>query len=119
MDTILQSHVQWSGPTVGEFKAWLRSAQVGDLLIYHCGFLALGMNHLGDVLAPAERQQLAAVAHCAWVAAQHGQVHLLQRRLGEACFEYFAVVRPQTAEPSTCRAMNSSVLWRRSEPYRT
>lgn len=94
MDSILYDYVRpGSDATADDFKTWLRQASVGDSFVYHCGFLALGTNHLGAVLHHAERQRLAAVAHCAWLTAQQGHVHLLQRRLRENCFDYFAVAR--------------------------
>lgn len=99
MDTILQSPASTeSGATIGDFKAWLERAWDGELFVYHCGFLALGTNQLGEAFAPAERQRLAGVAHCAWLAAQQGDVHLLQRREGDACFTYLAVARPRSLQ---------------------
>jgi hypothetical protein len=90
MDSLHYDHVlRNSGPTETEFRVWLRRAKAGESFVYHCGFLALGTDHLGNLLAPAERQRLASVAHCVWLAAVHGEAHLLQRRLAENCFEYF------------------------------
>src|SRR5262245_3729171 len=101
MGTVFQGRcLPGSVPTVGKFKTWLQRAQDRDRFVYHVGTVASGTNHIGEVLAPAERQLLAEVANCAWVAAQQGHVHLLQRRLWDNCFEYFAVARPQPAEPS-------------------
>src|SRR5262245_15826831 len=104
MDTFLENHdLSDCGGNLRKLKAWLHRAQPGDTFVYHCGFLALGTNQRGDVLAPLERQRLAGVAQRAWSAAAEGRVHLLQRRLAENCFEYFAVARAQSIEPGAMR----------------
>jgi hypothetical protein len=96
MDSILQAHVLPGSRTkVEDFKTWLRQARAGDAFVYHCGFLAVGLNHLGEVLDYSERRRLADVAHCAWSAATKGSVHLLQRRVANNRFEYLAVARPR------------------------
>jgi hypothetical protein len=85
--------------TSDEFKTWLADAKPGAVFVYHCGSVALATNYKGEALPYAERQKLARLAHCAWIAAVQGRLHLLQRRLGENCFEYFAVARSRAGEP--------------------
>jgi RNA polymerase sigma-70 factor (ECF subfamily) len=87
------------GSTSDEFKTWLADAKPGAVFVYHSGSVALATDRHGQALRCAERQKLARLAHRAWLAAAQGRVHLLQRRLGENCFEYFAVARLQTGEP--------------------
>jgi hypothetical protein len=89
------------GSTVAMFERWLSTAKEGQVLVYHRGALAPPTNLNGDALREAARLNLVRVAHCLWVAAQQGRVHLLQRRLGEDCFEYLAVARQQSIAPSS------------------
>jgi hypothetical protein len=80
----------------------MANAAAGDRFTYYTGFLALSIDADGRRLPAADRKHLVLVAQSAWASAQRGLIHLLQRRLGENCFEYFAVARPHRAEPSPC-----------------
>ena len=84
------------------FRIWLAHASAGECFIYFVGFLALGTGADGQLLADVTRKESLLVAQRAWVAAERGLVHLFPRRLGQNCFEYFAVARPRQAEQSPC-----------------
>ena len=75
--------------------AWVGSASPGDRLVYHTGFLSFDTAVDSRFGTPAQRQELRRVAGRAWRLAQEGIVHLVQRRLGEAAFDYMIVVRPR------------------------
>jgi hypothetical protein len=94
--------VPWRGITSDDFKAWLADAKPGAVFVYHCGSVALTTNCRGEALNFAKRQKLSRLADCAWQAAVDRRVHLLQRRLGENCFDYFAVARAPQSAPSPC-----------------
>jgi hypothetical protein len=96
MDGTLSSPLR-SEPSdfANDFRAWLAGGRAGECFTYFIGFLALGIGADGRRLAEGERKQSLLVARSAWDAADRGLVHLLQRRLGENCFEYVAVVRCQ------------------------
>lgn len=81
------------------FRRWLADAPAGDRFTYFIGFLALGIGAEGQWLPEAERKTSLRTAQMAWIAAERGRVHLLQRRLGENRFEYFAVARPPRPKP--------------------
>ena len=84
-------------PTLTEVAlcAWVGRAGPGDRLVYHTGFLAFDLRPDSLSGTPAQRQELRRVATRAWQLAQDGVVHLVQRRLGEAAFDYMIVVRPR------------------------
>jgi hypothetical protein len=79
----------------------MANAKPGERYTYYVGFLARGIDTDGRPLAEAERKMSVLVAQAAWSAAMRGLVHLLQRRLGESCFEYFAVSRRQAGHPDS------------------
>jgi hypothetical protein len=84
-------------PGTKGFRAWLAKARAGDRVTYFIGFLAAGTGPNGALLPAADRHEVFHEAQIAWAAAERGLVHLLQRRLGQNCFEYLAVARPQAA----------------------
>ena len=103
MDGILSSTLASAqGPGVKGFQGWLAKASAGDRVAYFVGFLAVGTGPDGQRLPAADHHKALHEARMARVAAERGLIHLLQRRLGENCFEYFAVARPRQAERSPC-----------------
>src|SRR6266446_257572 len=76
-----------------DFCAWLGQAVPDDALEYFRGFLALDISCGSRTLGEADRKELARVARRAWWAAEHGLVHLIQRRHGPDEFSYLAVAR--------------------------
>ena len=76
-----------------EFRQWLKSASPGDVIIYHEGFLALDADAEATRLPDRQRAELARVANCAWRAAEHGLIHLVQRRQGHSECRYIAIAR--------------------------
>lgn len=88
-------------------QRWLDRARPGDRLTYHRGHLARDRaaacwRHFQNPSAPPEqdtcacstcdaRRELSAVADLAWLAAEDGAVHLLQRRHGPDNYAYIAV----------------------------
>src|SRR5262245_52398277 len=79
--------------TTAHVRAWLRDANPGEAIAYYRGFLALGTDERGRSLGKVERHELLQAAQCLWQAAQHGLVHLVQRRHGPGDFTYLAVLR--------------------------
>jgi hypothetical protein len=66
-----------------DFETFLTLAKRGDRVIYHRGYLPFDMRGGGE-----EVRKLAEVAK---LASNRGHAALLQRRLGEADYEYLAV----------------------------
>jgi hypothetical protein len=73
--------------------AWIAQARPGESLEYHRGLLALDASDETGQFKAAARRELNRVARRAWWAAEHGLVHLVQRRNGPADFSYLAVAR--------------------------
>jgi hypothetical protein len=78
-----------------DLLAWLGQAKAGDVLEYHQGFLALDRSSRKDSVKERERAALGRVASQAMRLAEHGLVHLLQRRVGSEHFSYLAIARPR------------------------
>jgi hypothetical protein len=76
--------------TLAEFEAWYRSAQIGEALEYHRGFLAMD-RALGSRLSEERRKELDRVAHAVMDMAGAGHVHLIQRRHGPDDYSYMVV----------------------------
>lgn len=74
--------------------AWAGSAQAGEFLAYHRGFLAIDTGPQ-SLLPDADRRELQRVASRAWRLADTDLVHLLQRRNGDCDFTYLIVARPR------------------------
>lgn len=77
----------------------------GSVITYHLGLLARDRDHLASSLAPEQRQALNAIAGRAWKLAAAGWAHLVQRRVGEACFAYQLVVSRRPLSARSARAM--------------
>lgn len=84
-----------SRPTLTEAAlcAWVGQATAGDQLIYHRGFLAFDTGPDGQVLTPAERQQVRRVADRAYQLFKDGLVHLVQRREAPGEYSYIVIAR--------------------------
>lgn len=80
-------------------------AAPGSVITYHVGQLARDRDHLASSLAPEQRQALNAVAGRAWKLAAAGWAHLVQRRVGEACFAYQLVISRRPLSARSTRAM--------------
>ena len=78
-----------------DLLAWLGQAEAGDVLEYHQGFLALDRSTRKDSVKERERAALGRVADQAMRLAEHGLVHLLQRRVRDERFSYLAIARPR------------------------
>jgi hypothetical protein len=89
-----------------ELCTWLGSAEVGDTLEYHRGFLAIDL--VQGVLT--EQKALRNLARRARWAFDHGLVHLVQRRRGPSDFSYLAVKRAWPSKPLLARITCVSVL---------
>ena len=79
-----------------DLLAWVGQAAAGDILEYHQGFLALDRSSHGDAFRDLERAALGRIADQAMRLAEHGFVHLLQRRVRDERFSYLAIARPRT-----------------------
>lgn len=112
MDGILASRLApGQGPTPTDFLGWLESAKPGYRATYFVGFLTVGLGADGRRLPAAEHREALHVARKAWASAERGLVHLVQRRLGDNCFEYLAIARLPRAEiSSTVRELGWPVL---------
>jgi hypothetical protein len=76
--------------TAPELVNWLGSASPGERIVYARGFLVVAV-HTADLNRHPDAPALWAVQEAAWKAHQRCMVHLVQRRLGPAEFEYLAV----------------------------
>ena len=79
-----------------DLLAWVGQASPGDILEYHQGFLALDRSTRKASVKERERAALGRVADQAMRLAEHGLVHLLQRRVRDERFSYLAIARPRT-----------------------
>ena len=82
-----------------EFCGWLGRAAPGDAIEYHRGFLALDCAPQTGRMSACEGAGLGHLARCALRAAEHGLVHLAQRRNGDSDFSYLAIARPRPGNP--------------------
>ena len=78
-----------------DLLAWVGQAAAGDVLEYHQGFLALDRSSHGDAFKERDRAALGRLASQAMRLAEHGFVHLLQRRVCSERFSYLAIARPR------------------------
>jgi hypothetical protein len=67
----------------------------GDRLEYYKGFLIVDAFPPSGWPPSAFQQALAQLRARAFRAAELGLVHLIQQRLGDECFSYVAIARPQ------------------------
>ena len=79
-----------------ELCGWLGQAAPGDAIEYHRGVLALDRCRIGGRLSEQDATELSRVADRAWLAAQRGLVHLVQRRNGPDDYSYLLVARPRS-----------------------
>jgi hypothetical protein len=78
-----------------ELCGWLGQAAPGDVIEYHRGFLAMDRCRVGGRLPEQDATELSRVADRAWLAAEQGLAHLVQRRNGSSEFSYLIVARPR------------------------
>ena len=76
-----------------EFLGWLGQATAGEVLPYHRGFLAIDRNW-------SVERELDRLASLALWAADHGLVHLVQRRHGPEDASYIAIARKRSTSLS-------------------
>jgi hypothetical protein len=96
MDTCIPNIPSASPPlTEAALCKWIGAAAPGDTLVYHRGFLACDSSAALQLLPEAERVALKRVAGRAWKLADAGLAHLIQRRNGNAEYEYQIVARPR------------------------
>ena len=74
-------------------RAWLLTAEAGDVLEYHRGFLAIDRLPPGSRLHAQDASELDRVAKAAMAAADAGRAHLVQRRHGEGDYSYLIAAR--------------------------
>ena len=89
------------------FCSWLGTAEPGERIIYHRGFLAIDTSPLTFKLPDGERRELLRIAQRALHLAEEGLLHLVQRRVGEGEFTYLAIARRR---PRNHRGTLASVL---------
>ncbi len=70
---------------------WLASADPGDQLVYHRGFLAIDTSLTASTLPPSRRAMLRQVASRALDMSDRGLVRAVQRRNGEGDFTYLLI----------------------------
>ena len=75
-------------------RAWLATAEAGDVLEYHHGILAIDRLVHGSRLPDQDRRQLNRVASVLMGLAEAGHGYLLQRRHGHGDYSYLFVNRP-------------------------
>ena len=90
-----------------ELCAWLAQADPDDVLEYYRGLLAVDRAPYGQPMSAKDRFALGLLGDRAMRLADHGFVHLLQRRLGPDNFSYLAIARPR---PRTSPVLLSSLL---------
>lgn len=97
MLTLVPSSGDADDPPITEvdLEAWLTTAQPGDRLIYHRGFLAVDASGSTGRLPPPQARELRRVARLAFAAVERGVVHAVQQRNGPNDFTYLLIVRPQ------------------------
>jgi hypothetical protein len=81
---------------LSKFEAWLRKANRGDEFIYHKGFLMTdraSFFQLGGTVMSIPNVDIDKTAKLAMEASDNNQVCLVQRKLGEAEYEYVALKR--------------------------
>ena len=96
--------------SVAKFDEWLSAAAPGDTLQYHEGYLSIDASRSSGRLPEGPRVELMQVAHRAWLAAQRGHVHLVQRRIGDNTFAYLAVARAAARPNGVCEVYRE-VKW--------
>lgn len=74
-----------------DFAGWLGQAEPKDTIEYHRGYLMIDTDPSMTTLSQADREELFNVAQRAWRFAQHGFIHLVQRRVGDEGFSYLAI----------------------------
>lgn len=73
--------------------AWVATAEPGDQLEYHRGFLAVDRLPVLSELPEADRELLSQLASNALQLAEQDLVHLVQERLGPDHFSYITIAR--------------------------
>lgn len=66
---------------------WIRDSRKGEVLVYHRGFL------MADRQAFTIPNAIDKIARIMWSAYQEGRIVLVQKREGDACYDYIAIHR--------------------------
>lgn len=74
-----------------DLAAWIARAAPGEPLEYYRGFIAIDVSSGHHRLSDCERHRLLALARQAVIAADAGQILLVQRRHGRDDYSYFAI----------------------------
>ena len=77
-----------------KFCAWVAQAEPGELLEYHRGSLSLDRGYPEQKNKDPNQVQIDEMSARVFCLAERGFLHLLQKRIGDACFSYLAIVRP-------------------------
>jgi hypothetical protein len=83
-----------------ELLSWLSTANAGDVLEYHRGYLAMDRVP-GSRLGEEARQELDRIANKLFALASSSRGHLLQRRHGNGDYTYLFVYRPSRSGDRT------------------
>lgn len=82
-----------------EFCSWMGQAAPGEVREYHRGYLVHDIMPYGRQPNDGAHLELRRVARRAMWAAEHGLVHLVQRRHGCDDYSYLAIARPKPSHP--------------------
>jgi hypothetical protein len=82
------------------FAGWVGQAAPQEIFEYHRGFLAMDTDPRVSLLSWQDRGQLERLARQAWEFAEHGLVHLVQRRRAFGEYSYFAIARRRPSPPA-------------------
>ena len=70
---------------------WIRSAQAGDQIEYHCGHLAEDRVVASQTYPPELSREIDATADLVWTACHLGLIQLFSKRIGKNRFSYLAI----------------------------
>ena len=94
MSTVITMPARTAPISEIELCAWVAQAAPGEALEYHRGFLGLDRSVMGRLMSYESRVKLGRASDRAWLLAEQGLLHLVQRRLGPDSFSYIAIARP-------------------------
>jgi len=70
---------------------WIRSAQAGDQIEYHCGHLSEDRVVASQKYPPELSREIDATADLVWTACHLGLIQLFSKRIGKNRFSYLAI----------------------------
>jgi hypothetical protein len=87
------------------FCAWVTQAEPHDVFEYHRGFLVVDLDPGKSRMSWEQRAELDRIARKAREASRQNLVCLVQRRLRDGEYSYFAVIRRRYATSSSMTTM--------------